>query len=785
MRKFMYKSTLLLIALLPFFGAVDALEMGEIQLRSHLNEPLAAHFRVGNIRREDIDDLHFSLAGQALYQKAGLSRPYYLDDLRLELLPNDQGEYRVELSTRKRIREPILDLLIQVEGMKGRLVRLYTLLLDHPPVETAQPASTSSASGTAEADPSAHVPVIDIESENPSTARIGPGDPAALQQITEKEQASSRTRKPEPDARPVETDASENSRHADPRSIRVGNDSISMIAQNSPLHERYSVYQIMRAFYLANPDAFLRGNINKLRSRSRLIVPDEALIAEVPRQQAVNFVYSVSKDLPQAETNSTQASSAADEVRSDPQARASKSASAVQPLQDEAVSDDTESSAEPGAAEPAAKPDPISIPFETTVAEAVSPVSSALPTEDLDRLGRRMDALEGLLRSVAAKPISPPTEVALTEGLDRNTREIESLRQRVEEMNLRLEKLENLLVQPGLSTENPSRIEMPSAPAASLLAKGQQDGFSWSWWMAPLALLLLLLLREWFWRRRLQAQQGLASVPPGNEDPVSRYARGHKAAVDPVPDMDIEWIDHQTAAKDKRLESADSKGPMPEEREAEVKPSPGPTIELESYDDARIADTIEISRISEMPVSEADETTELPNTIAEMSELEGETVEMTVEETMPIAAAGVDEDDLEPDLEFEDTQEQSFETLSAENLVVIGEGDEDLTLDFELDLEGEEQESHDSVQEEIDILIAYQLYDEALKRIHEEKERNPQNLLLDLRELEVLASNDDLELFLQKYQERRESLGSTYPSRWKRIEKLYEELFGNYPQAMP
>jgi len=787
LRKFMYKSALLLIALLPFFSAVDALELGEMQLRSHLNEPLAAQFKVGNIRGEDIGDLHFSLAGQSLYRKAGLSRPFHLDDLRFELLPNGQGEYRVELSTRQRIREPILDLLIQVEGMKGRLVRLYTLLLDHPGVETASSTATASTPSTQGMGSSALASAV--EQGGQSTVSIHPGNPKPGQQTAESRQERSQIPKAGTNDPSSGPDRIENTTQTSTRSIRVGNDSLSMIAQNSPLHERYSVYQIMRAFYLVNPDAFLRGNINKLRSRSRLIVPDEALIAEVPRQQAVNFVYLVSRDLQEARAKPTVASSAADEVRPDPQARIRKSTSVAEPLQDEAMSNDTEESAEPGASEPAAKTDPVSTPVETIAAETVPQVSSALPVEDLARLGRRMDTLEGLLRSVAAKPLSPPTEVALTEGLDRNTRGIESLRQQVKEMNLRLERLENLVAQRGRSTEEPSRSDLSGSSVASPLANGRQGGFRWQWWVASSALLmlLLLLLREWFWRRRLQAQQDLANAPAREEDTVSRYAREQHAAVEPVPDMDIEWIDRQTAAMDKRFENTDSKDPLPEEREAEAKPSTGPTIELESYDDARIADTIEISKIGEMTVSETDETTELPETIVEMPEPEGDTVEMTVEQTLPIGAVGLEEEDLEPDLEFydEDTQEQVTGAISAENLVVIDEGDEDLTLDFELDLDDEEQQSHDSMQEEIDILIAYQLYDEALKRIHEEKERNPQNLLLDLRELEVLASNDDLELFLQKYQERRESLGTAYPTRWKGIEKLYEELFGNYPQAMP
>jgi FimV-like protein len=64
------------------------------------------------------------------------------------------------------------------------------------------------------------------------------------------------------------------------------------------MHKDYSVYQIMRAFYLLNAHAFEKGNINRLKSGSTLIIPELSSVAEVTRQQAINFVYSVSNNIP-------------------------------------------------------------------------------------------------------------------------------------------------------------------------------------------------------------------------------------------------------------------------------------------------------------------------------------------------------------------------------------------------------------------------------------------------------------------------------------------------------
>ncbi len=76
------------------------------------------------------------------------------------------------------------------------------------------------------------------------------------------------------------------------------NENILMIAQGLPLHEQFSVYQIMRGFYLKNPEAFTNGNISLLREGVMLTIPDVSTTGDVSRPQAIEFVLGATFNIP-------------------------------------------------------------------------------------------------------------------------------------------------------------------------------------------------------------------------------------------------------------------------------------------------------------------------------------------------------------------------------------------------------------------------------------------------------------------------------------------------------
>ena len=65
-----------------------------------------------------------------------LIRFHFLTDLRFEVIVNAQGKSVIKIRSRKPVKEPFLNFLVEVNWPAGRLLREYTLLLD-PPIYSA------------------------------------------------------------------------------------------------------------------------------------------------------------------------------------------------------------------------------------------------------------------------------------------------------------------------------------------------------------------------------------------------------------------------------------------------------------------------------------------------------------------------------------------------------------------------------------------------------------------------------------------------------------------------
>jgi pilus assembly protein FimV len=118
-------------ALLYATGAI-AVGVGDITLKSALNEPLDAEIALSKVEGIDEDLLLVQLAPAAAFAQAGVTRDYYLTQLTFSVDTNAADETVVKVTSEGPILEPYLDFLVQLEWPAGRLVREYTLLLDLP-----------------------------------------------------------------------------------------------------------------------------------------------------------------------------------------------------------------------------------------------------------------------------------------------------------------------------------------------------------------------------------------------------------------------------------------------------------------------------------------------------------------------------------------------------------------------------------------------------------------------------------------------------------------------------
>lgn len=116
-----------------------ALGLGGIQTRSVLNQPFSGEIELNDVKPDELDAVKVSLASQEAFSKAGIERFHYLTKLTFHPELSSQGKPVIRVASREPIREPYLDLLVEVYWPTGQLMKEYTVLLD-PPVLAARQA---------------------------------------------------------------------------------------------------------------------------------------------------------------------------------------------------------------------------------------------------------------------------------------------------------------------------------------------------------------------------------------------------------------------------------------------------------------------------------------------------------------------------------------------------------------------------------------------------------------------------------------------------------------------
>jgi len=259
---------LLVAGMVSFQSMVQAVGLGSIEVRSHLNELLDAV-----IPLSVEDDLAFkntfvALADIGDFKRAGLDYGADLGKLRFAVERDAGGAAIVHVTSSTPIREPYVSFLVALTYPNGKVLREYTLLLDPPvyePVHTA-PTRTASTYETPVA-PRREVP----QQEN---------RPQSAPEATPEAQPE---RYQEPAA---ETGYEEPSAGIDGGSYRVhAGDTLYAIAMQSRGSRDVSVNQMMMALFRSNPDAFFRDNINNLKEGVELVIPDTGEVIALDRDE--------------------------------------------------------------------------------------------------------------------------------------------------------------------------------------------------------------------------------------------------------------------------------------------------------------------------------------------------------------------------------------------------------------------------------------------------------------------------------------------------------------------
>ncbi|MBB6340647.1 FimV-like protein [Pseudomonas fluvialis] len=209
-----------------------ALGIGEVHVQSALSQPLRAQIPLSDVGDLGAGEVLVRLASAEDYLKAGIERSQFLGDLQFSPELRAAGGSVIRVTSRQPVREPYLNLLLEVTWPNGRQLREFNLLLDPPSYSFQAPVAS---------------PVV------ASTVRQAVSAPASV---------------PAPQQAPANSSGPQLGSQYQTRE----NDRLWDIAR-AIRGPQATPQQAMLAIQRLNPQAFDGGNINRLKRNQTLQLP--------------------------------------------------------------------------------------------------------------------------------------------------------------------------------------------------------------------------------------------------------------------------------------------------------------------------------------------------------------------------------------------------------------------------------------------------------------------------------------------------------------------------------
>lgn len=250
----------MLVALALGTGQALAMDLGQIQVKSALGQPLLAEIPLNPANPSELKNLTVKLASSEDFARAGIVGGRTSIPLHFSVAKTAAGHQVIRITSSAAVDNPYLDLLIEVNGSAGKSVREFAILLDPPHAPMVAPA----AEPAPRVSTPSHRVITPVAPSQPHRAALTPA-PAPQASVVNGKYG------------PVER-----------------GQTLSGIAR-STAPSGVDVQQMMLALQQANPDAFYRENINALKSGAVLRVPTAAeaqamtiaaAVAQVRRQNS-------------------------------------------------------------------------------------------------------------------------------------------------------------------------------------------------------------------------------------------------------------------------------------------------------------------------------------------------------------------------------------------------------------------------------------------------------------------------------------------------------------------
>lgn len=247
---------------------VHALGLGRITVLSALGEPLRAEIAIPQITAEEAASLKAAIPPSATFRAAGVEYNAALASARIALQRSPDGRFALQLSSDKVVTEPFVDLILEASWSSGRIVRDYTLLFDPPSLREAAPPAPVAAQVPQTS--IARTPTAPPPASSPSVGPATSPRPTPAKAVAAPPTPATRPAAATLDNKQVK--------------VHVGDTAGRIALGHKP--EGISLDQMLVAMLRANPDAFIEGNVNRIKAGALLDLPSAAQASSVSQDDA-------------------------------------------------------------------------------------------------------------------------------------------------------------------------------------------------------------------------------------------------------------------------------------------------------------------------------------------------------------------------------------------------------------------------------------------------------------------------------------------------------------------
>lgn len=257
--------------------SASALTLGALRVDSALGESLRAEIAIPQATPAELSNLIVQIAPPEAFRARGLDYSAAASFINVQLVQKPDGTALLQLRSNAPLNDPFVDLIVDTQWNTGSMQRSYTLLLDPP----STPRSAAPATAAA---PQITAPQV--------TA------PAPVSVTGKTYSSSSRIRATTPPAQPVAAAAAPAPAPAGAQNeaVRVRSGDTAGRIANANRPAGVSLDQMLVAMLRGNPNAFINGNVNRLRAGTVLQMPSREQALETSAQEARQIVAAQSRD---------------------------------------------------------------------------------------------------------------------------------------------------------------------------------------------------------------------------------------------------------------------------------------------------------------------------------------------------------------------------------------------------------------------------------------------------------------------------------------------------------